>query len=108
MFHKTIVGGIVLIFLLCSFIPISTSLESSSHNTIYINSKRVSNGSIQDAIDNANSGDTIYISSGIYYEHIVVDKPLTIIGNNPIETPINAVTPPATIIPIKSTNHHSG
>ena len=41
----------------------------------------ISNNSIQEMINNANSGDTIYISSGIYYEHIVVDKPLTIVGD---------------------------
>jgi len=38
--------------------------------------------SIQDAIDNASSGDTIYVYSGIYYENIVIDKSIDLIGEN--------------------------
>lgn len=37
---------------------------------------------IQRLIDKAESGDTIYISSGIYHENITIDKKLTIIGEN--------------------------
>ena len=36
---------------------------------------------IQDAIDNATVGDTIRIWEGIYYENVIVNKTLTIIGN---------------------------
>lgn len=36
--------------------------------------------SIQDAIDNACDGDTIYVQSGTYYETLVVDKSITLIG----------------------------
>ena len=35
---------------------------------------------IQDAIDYANSGDIIFVESGIYYENIVVDKSISLIG----------------------------
>ena len=63
-----IVGGITLLFLLTSVIPFTSGYENNSNN------------SIQNMIDNADDGDTIYISSGIYYEHIVVDKQLSIIG----------------------------
>ena len=44
--------------------------------------------SIQAAIDNATSGDTIYVWAGIYYENIVVNKPLTLIGNGTGNTTI--------------------
>lgn len=37
---------------------------------------------IQDAIDNATTHATIYILKGVYHETIIVDKPLTIIGEN--------------------------
>jgi nitrous oxidase accessory protein len=36
--------------------------------------------SIQDAIDNAYDGDTIYVQSGTYYETLVVNKSITLIG----------------------------
>jgi len=35
---------------------------------------------IQDAINNASAGDTILVYSGIYYENVVVDKSVTLIG----------------------------
>jgi parallel beta-helix repeat protein len=41
-----------------------------------------SRGYIQDLIDNAPSGSIITIPCGTYYENIVIDKPLTILGNN--------------------------
>lgn len=39
-------------------------------------------GFIQSLIDSASPGDTINIPSGIYYEHIVINKPLILIGEN--------------------------
>ncbi len=37
---------------------------------------------IQEAINNANEGDTIFVSSGIYYENIVVNKTVSLVGEN--------------------------
>jgi len=38
--------------------------------------------SIQEAIRNSSRGDTIYVKAGTYYEHIVVNKTLLLIGEN--------------------------
>jgi len=37
---------------------------------------------IQEAIDNASDGDTIYVLNGTYYENIVINKSITLIGEN--------------------------
>ena len=37
---------------------------------------------IQNAINHASDGDTILLSKGIYYEHIQVNKSITLIGNH--------------------------
>lgn len=41
---------------------------------------------INDAIQNASKGDTIFVKSGVYYENLVVDKSLSLIGENPSNT----------------------
>ena len=43
---------------------------------------------IQDAIDNASTGDTIYVWEGVYYENIVINKTVSLIGNNSKNTKI--------------------
>ena len=45
---------------------------------------------IQDAIDNSNPGDGIYVFNGTYNENIKIDKPLILIGENRETTIINA------------------
>jgi parallel beta-helix repeat protein len=37
---------------------------------------------IQEAINNANKGDTIFVRNGTYYEHVVVSKTVSLIGEN--------------------------
>lgn len=44
---------------------------------------------IQDAIDSANEGDTIYVYIGTYYENIIVDETLAMMGENRDTTIIN-------------------
>ena len=45
--------------------------------------------SIQDGIDAASTGDTVFVLEGIYYENVVVNKPLTLIGQKQTTTIIN-------------------
>ena len=43
---------------------------------------------IQEAINNADNGDIIYVRSGLYYEDIIIDKNLTLLGENKESTQI--------------------
>ena len=45
---------------------------------------------IQAAINASNAGDTIYVKNGTYFETLVIDKPLRVIGESRTNTIINA------------------
>ena len=59
---------------------------------------------IQWAIGNATVGDTIFIRSGTYHEHLTVNKPLTLAGENSETTIIDGSEEPQTIIEITASN----
>jgi len=44
---------------------------------------------IQEAINAADSGDTIFVYNGTYYENVVINKTVSLIGENPINTIID-------------------
>jgi parallel beta-helix repeat protein len=44
---------------------------------------------IQEAINHAKDGDTVFVRSGIYYEHVVVNKTISLIGENRSDTIID-------------------
>jgi len=75
--RKEIICISILFFLLFFYFRI----EISQANIIYVD---INGGKdfahIQDAIAAANSGDTIFIYGGIYYENIIIDKRVTILG----------------------------
>lgn len=63
-----------------SYMPINTR-----GNTLYVGGSGPGNFShIQDAVDNATDGDTVFVydDSSPYYEHVVVDKSINLIGEN--------------------------
>jgi len=44
---------------------------------------------IQEAVDAANSGDTIQVKAGTYYEHVAINKSLTLVGEDSATTIID-------------------
>lgn len=44
---------------------------------------------IQEAINNASEGDTVYVSAGTYYEHLIVNKAISLVGENNTTTIID-------------------
>ena len=95
MLKKSLAVGIIL-FLVISSVPYSTlsnkiSTSTFSGNTLYVGGTGPGNYSkIQDAIDNASDGDTIYVYSSLYYENVVIDKSINLIGENRDSTVIDA------------------
>ncbi len=70
--------AISIIFVFSSVIP--STIGTIEKQTTFTNSK--SGAYIQGLIDNASAGDTIYIPSGIYYENIIINKSISLIGED--------------------------
>jgi len=116
---------IVFLFLL-SLQPLVFSISNSS--IIYVdddNTQGPWDGSsqhpfqrIQDAINVAEDGDTVFVLDGTYYEHIIVDKSIVLTGNDPQETIIDGTSTGTAVTILKENNylsrftirhgHHSG
>jgi parallel beta-helix repeat protein len=94
--RKELIIGIILLFVATLIIPStaqdiekspSTTLRSS---TLYVGGNGPNNYTrIQDAIDNASTGDTVFVYHGTYYENIVVEKSINLIGENRTTTIID-------------------
>jgi parallel beta-helix repeat protein len=85
LFKRMLVIGILVLFIGMSI------NQSTGTNIEKITIKStVSRGYIQDLIDNASDGDTIYITSGTYYENVVIDKSINLIGEDKNTTIIDA------------------
>ena len=83
-------GIVFLIILLVSinYMPTTISNESSKFKTIIVPDDYPT---IQQAIDNASNGDIIQVSSGIYYENLVVYKSVSLQGENQENTFIDGM-----------------
>jgi len=86
----------LLIFTIIFFIIIFFSsiiiadVTSSFSDTIYVDDNGESEyRKIQDAINIANNGDTIFVNEGIYNENIIIDKSIILTGENKNNTIIN-------------------
>jgi parallel beta-helix repeat protein len=89
---------VCLVLTILSVLPVSGENESGpdffikgntrSGNVIYVGADQT-NTKIQDAIDISNPGDTIRVFEGTYYENLVVNKALYIIGNGTGNTKID-------------------
>jgi len=58
---------------------------------------------IQQAIDHANNGDTVLVRSGIYYEHLIINKPIFLEGENKATTIVSG-NGTDTVIVVNSTD----
>jgi parallel beta-helix repeat protein len=75
---ERVFSGLMLILL------VSTSVLSFNIHTVKAVTITVPDDypTIQEAINNANSGDTIFVRNGTYYENVVVNKPLNLKGES--------------------------
>lgn len=77
--------GVILLFVGSSVIPAvaqNKEKQSVSRGTwLYVGGSGPGNYTrIQDAVDNATTGDTVFVFHGFYVEHVTIDKSIALIG----------------------------
>jgi parallel beta-helix repeat protein len=94
--RKGLAVVIILLFIGTAIIPSkgqkveTLSLLMPRGNTFYVGGNGPGNYStIQSAIDNASDEDTIFIYNGVYYENILINKSISLIGENKYTTIID-------------------
>ena len=95
-FRKGLVFGILLLCVTASIVsafngkPMSNSALGTLGNWLYVGGSGPGNyTAIQDAINEASNGHTIFVFSGTYTENIELDKTLSLIGEDKNSTIIN-------------------
>jgi pectin methylesterase-like acyl-CoA thioesterase len=87
--RKCLAVGIILFFITTCITPVNAqditkpTLLASSGKWLYVGGSEPGNNTkIQDAIDNASNGDTVFVYSGIYYENIDINKSIDVFGQD--------------------------
>jgi len=104
MWRKGLVLGIIVLFVGASIVPgisgtiknlnelnLRKSIATLDRGILYVGGDGPGNYSkIQEAIDNASKGDTIFVFNGTYYENVDVNKHINLIGEDKTNTIIDA------------------
>jgi len=77
---KTTLTSLTTFFLICALLTsgYKTTVEASP-DVLYVPTEHPT---IQEAINHANPGDTIFVDNGTYYEHIIINKSVLLVGED--------------------------
>ena len=108
--HDFRFGSVIVLLILFHLMPIVPRIEGEvvplglkgTRGTIIVNASGGGDYTcVQWAIDNASDGDTVMVEAGVYYEKIIVNKSISLVGQGIDKTIINSSNP-GTMILIKS------
>ncbi|MDH5266390.1 MAG: right-handed parallel beta-helix repeat-containing protein [Candidatus Bathyarchaeota archaeon] len=77
--NKTLLTSLTVFFLIASTLLVTTKTATAQPDVIYVPTDYPT---IQEAINAASEGDTILIRNGTYFENIIVNKTVAIVGEN--------------------------
>ena len=87
--RRKIIGFLICSLLITTILPITVSSDYSSNNIIYVDDDATSDWydsnhvqTIQEGIDVASDGDTVFVYSGTYYENLSIEKSICLKGEN--------------------------
>jgi parallel beta-helix repeat protein len=86
------ISEIVLVLILTGFLTTALNIQpakAESRTWIVDDDGPADFHTIQDAVNAANSSDTIFVRNGTYYEHVAVNKALSLVGENSNNTIID-------------------
>ena len=86
----TLTTLVLVSFLIISSLPVVISSNSVSNRTIYVDDDGGADYKrIQDAIDNASEGDTVFVYSGTYFEDVKINTSIVLQGEDKERTIIH-------------------
>jgi parallel beta-helix repeat protein len=87
---QSVLLSIIIVLSGCTTISPDTSNGDSIPEGLYVSlSEDKEFTSIQNAIDNASDNQTVFVFSGVYNESIIINKTITLMGQDPEKTIIN-------------------
>lgn len=89
-FRKTSLIAIILLVVSTLSVSLTILPITATGVTLFVGGIGPGNyTAVQDAIDEASPGDTIFVHSGTYLENVTIDKPISLVGENKSTTVID-------------------
>ena len=87
--HNKYLEYLIIFFVFLIFIQFFTSSITSAKPITVAEDGSGNYTNIQEAIDNADAGDTVFVHNGTYFENIVIDKTINLTGESNVNTIID-------------------